>query len=123
LIAAGILLLAALPAEAIQIFILGETGQTFVLEVEPSDTIELVKLQIQETEGIDLNTQNLVFAGKSLENDRTLSDYNIQLEATLHLFIIANVPSLGALGAIGLVSGLTISAIRRLQRLPQAYNR
>lgn len=76
-----------LAADAMQIYVKNSYGVTVTLEVEPTTTIEEVKQKIQDLKGWLAENMRIIFAGKQLDDGRTLADYNISPDATLHLCI------------------------------------
>ncbi|MCC7067858.1 MAG: hypothetical protein IT523_05340 [Burkholderiales bacterium] len=106
-----------------QIFIRISLQRTIVLEVEGNDTIASVKLKIQEQEEIPVALQRLVFSGVPLADDRTLADYGIQKESTLHLIVMnaqdgaaTPVPALSAGSVFALSATLGLLAIIERRR-------
>ena len=85
--APGTPILPGMVVGGMRIFVKTLTGTTITLEVEPSDTIDNVKVLIRSQYWIPRAQQQLIFVGKQLENDCTLSDYNIQEDSTLDMVL------------------------------------
>ena len=70
-----------------QIFVKTLTGKNITLDVNPTDTVQHLKNQLHDREAIPQEQQRLIFAGKQLDDNRQLSDYNMQKDATIHLVL------------------------------------
>lgn len=102
-----------------QIFVKTQTGKTITLDVESSDSVENVKQKLQDKENAPPPLQKLVFAGNALQDGRTLADYGIGSQATLHLvmrsgvvtydLVNASTPPLGATNLACLEPGAVMS--------------
>jgi ubiquitin len=70
-----------------QIFVKTLTGRTISLLVEEDESIRVVKEKLKDKEGVPVDEQRLIYGGHELKEDRTLKDYGIGREATLHFVL------------------------------------
>jgi ubiquitin C len=70
-----------------QLFVKTLTGKTVSIEVEEGESIEDVKAKIAEKEGIPAEQQRLIFGGQQLQDQKTLQDYDVGDDSTLHLVL------------------------------------
>lgn len=100
--------LLAADAFAMQIFVRMPNGKNIALEVEANDTIESLKTKIQDKEGLAPDRQELVFAGRVLQDGRTLADYSVQKESTVHLMLLLGASEESSLAEIGQLSSIAM---------------
>lgn len=72
---------------SLQVHVKTFAGKTITVEVEPDESIESLKNKLQSKEGIPINQQRILFGGKQLDSKKTISDYDIQNESTMHMVL------------------------------------